>query len=196
MPAFKKILVANRGEIALRVIRACHELGIPCVAVYSDADREAVHVAAADEAYRLGPPPATQSYLNVERLMQVAAQAGCDAVHPGYGFLAESAPFARVCAEHGLVFIGPSPDKIEAMGGKIAARRVATAAGVPVVPGTLEPVSDVASIRAFAERFGYPIAIKASSGGGGKGLKVAHASAEIEHAAELAAREAAAYFKD
>jgi acetyl-CoA/propionyl-CoA carboxylase biotin carboxyl carrier protein len=196
MPAFKKILVANRGEIALRVIRACHELGIRCVAVYSDADREAVHVAAADEAYRLGPAPATQSYLNVERLMQVAAQANCDAVHPGYGFLAESAPFAQVCAEHGLAFIGPSPDKIEAMGGKIAARRVATAAGVPVVPGTLEPVSDVASIRAFAERFGYPIAIKASSGGGGKGLKVAHSSAEIEHAAELAAREAAAYFKD
>jgi acetyl-CoA/propionyl-CoA carboxylase biotin carboxyl carrier protein len=196
MPAFKKILVANRGEIALRVIRACRELGIPCVAVYSDADREAMHVAAADEAYRLGPPPAAQSYLNVERLMQVAAQAGCDALHPGYGFLAESAPFARVCAEHGLVFIGPSPDKIEAMGGKIAARRVATAAGVPVVPGTLEPVSDVASIGAFAERFGYPVAIKASSGGGGKGLKVAHTSAEIEHAAELAAREAAAYFKD
>jgi acetyl-CoA/propionyl-CoA carboxylase, biotin carboxylase, biotin carboxyl carrier protein len=196
MPAFKKILVANRGEIALRVIRACRELGIPAVAVYSDADRDALHVAAADEAYRLGPAPPAQSYLNVERLLEVAAQAGCDALHPGYGFLAENAGFARTCEERGIAFIGPSPDAIEAMGGKIAARTAANAAGVPIVPGTTEPVGSADDIRAFAKTFGYPVAIKAAAGGGGKGLKIAHSEVEVPHAMELAAREAAAYFKD
>jgi len=196
MPAFKKILIANRGEIALRVIRACRELGIASVAVYSDADLEALHVVEADEAYRIGPPPAAESYLNVERLMEVAARAGCDALHPGYGFLAENAAFARVCAEHGLTFIGPSPECIEKMGGKIAARAAAKAAGVPCVPGTTDAVADVAHARALAVNFGYPIAIKASAGGGGKGLKIARSEAELAHAFDLAAKEASAYFKD
>jgi acetyl-CoA/propionyl-CoA carboxylase biotin carboxyl carrier protein len=196
MTAFKKILVANRGEIALRVIRACRELGILAVAVYSDADRDAVHVGAADEAYRLGPAPAAQSYLNVDRLMEVAARAGCDAVHPGYGFLAENAPFARTCAQHGLTFIGPSAALIEMMGGKIAARRAATAAGVPIVPGTIEPVTGADAVRTIAHQFGYPIAIKAAAGGGGKGLKIAHSADEVAHAIEMAQREASAYFND
>ena len=196
MPAFKKILIANRGEIALRVIRACRELGIASVAVYSDADLDALHVAEADEAYRIGPPPASQSYLNVERLMEVGAGAGCDALHPGYGFLAESATFARTCAAHGLTFIGPSPECIEAMGGKIAARAAAKAAGVPLVPGTTEAVVDAAHARSLARDFGYPIAIKASAGGGGKGLKIAHSDADLAQAFDLAAKEAAAYFKD
>ncbi|MBV8223457.1 MAG: carbamoyl phosphate synthase, partial [Candidatus Eremiobacteraeota bacterium] len=169
MTAFKKILVANRGEIALRVIRACRELAIPCVAVYSDVDRQAVYVAEADEAYRLGPAPASQSYLNVERLLDVAARAGCDAVHPGYGFLAENASFARACAQHGLTFIGPSASAIERMGGKIEARRAAQAAGFPIVPGTVEPVNGVDAVKALGEKFGYPIAVKAAAGGGGKG---------------------------
>jgi acetyl-CoA/propionyl-CoA carboxylase biotin carboxyl carrier protein len=196
MPAFKKILIANRGEIALRVIRACRELGIASVAVYSDADREALHVAAADEAYRLGPAPPAQSYLNAERLLEVAKQAGCDALHPGYGFFAENAGFARICQQQGIAFIGPSPDVIDAMGGKIAARAVARAAGVPVVPGTTEAVRSADEVRALGATFGYPIAIKAAAGGGGKGLKVAHSDEEVPHAMELAAREAAAYFKD
>ena len=196
MPAFKKILVANRGEIALRVIRACRELGIASVAVYSDADREALHVAAADEAYRLGPAPPAQSYLNAERLLEVAKQSTCDALHPGYGFFAENAGFARACRQHGIAFIGPSPDVIDAMGGKIAARAVARAAGVPVVPGTAEAVRNADEVRALAATFGYPIAIKAAAGGGGKGLKVAHSDGEVQQAMELAAREAAAYFKD
>jgi acetyl-CoA/propionyl-CoA carboxylase biotin carboxyl carrier protein len=196
MRVFRKILIANRGEIALRVIRACRELGIPAVAVYSDVDRDALHVTAADESYRLGPAPPAQSYLNVERLLEVAAQAGCDALHPGYGFLAENADFARSCEQHGIAFIGPSSASIEAMGGKIAARAVAKAAGVPVVPGTTEAVRSVDEICAVAKTFGYPIAIKAASGGGGKGLKVAHSDAEVLQAMELAAREARAYFKD
>ena len=196
MPAFKKILVANRGEIALRVIRACRELGIPAVGVYSDADRDALHVSEADAAYRLGPAPPAQSYLNVERLMEVATQAGCDALHPGYGFLAENADFARACERLGVTFIGPSPDVIEAMGGKIAARAAAKTAGVPFVPGTSAPVNSAEEIRTLAKTLGYPLAIKASAGGGGKGLKVAHSDAEVAPAMELAACEASAYFKD
>jgi acetyl-CoA/propionyl-CoA carboxylase, biotin carboxylase, biotin carboxyl carrier protein len=196
MPAFRKILVANRGEIALRVIRACRELGIAAVAVYSDADREAPHVAAADEAYRLGPAPPTRSYLNVERLLEVAAQAGCDALHPGYGFLAENASFARSCAQASVAFIGPSPNAIEAMGGKISARVAAKAAGVPVVPGTTAAVRSADEARSAAKTFGYPVAIKAAAGGGGKGLKIAHSEAEVPQAMELAAREALAYFKE
>jgi acetyl-CoA/propionyl-CoA carboxylase, biotin carboxylase, biotin carboxyl carrier protein len=196
MPAFKKILVANRGEIALRVIRACRELSVPVVAVYSDVDRESRHVEAADEAYRLGPAAPAQSYLNVERILEVARLSGCDAIHPGYGFLAENAGFARRCAAEGVMFIGPSPDVIDAMGGKIAARAAARKAGMPVVPGTDHAVASAAEIRAFAERFGYPIAIKASAGGGGKGLKIARSDKDVGEALDLAAKEAAAYFKD
>ncbi|MBV8365478.1 MAG: ATP-grasp domain-containing protein, partial [Candidatus Eremiobacteraeota bacterium] len=196
MTAFKKILVANRGEIALRVVRACRELSIPSVAVYSDVDRDAIHVKEADEAYRLGPASPARSYLNAERVLEVATLAGCDALHPGYGFFAENAAFARRCTEAGLTFIGPAPAAIERMGGKIAARQVAVSAGVPVVPGTVEPVNGADAVRALGEKFGYPIAIKASAGGGGKGLKVAFSAREVPRAIELAAAEASAYFKD
>jgi acetyl-CoA/propionyl-CoA carboxylase biotin carboxyl carrier protein len=193
---FRKILIANRGEIALRVIRACRELGIASVAVYSDADRNAVHVAAADEAYRIGPAPATQSYLDADKLLETAEAAGCDAVHPGYGFLAENATFARRCARAGLTFIGPSPEGIDRMGNKIAARAAAHAAGVPVVPGTIEPVSGADAVRDWAVHVGYPIAIKAAAGGGGKGLKIARTPDEVDAAVSIAAKEAAAYFND
>ncbi|HEY5095760.1 MAG TPA: biotin carboxylase N-terminal domain-containing protein, partial [Candidatus Eremiobacteraceae bacterium] len=193
---FKKVLIANRGEIALRVIRACRELGVPSVAVYSDADRNAVHAAAADESYRIGPAPASQSYLDIDVLLETAARAGCDAIHPGYGFLAENAGFARRCEKAGLAFIGPSPDAIDRMGNKIAARAVAHAAGLPVVPGTIEPVTGPDAVRDWAEHVGYPIAIKAAAGGGGKGLKVAHSPDEVDAAVSVAAKEAAAYFKD
>jgi len=194
MTAFRKILIANRGEIALRVIRACRELGIASVAVYSDADRDALHVTAADEAYRIGPPPASQSYLAVDALMDAAKRAKCDAVHPGYGFLAENAGFAKRCGAEGLTFIGPSPKSIEAMGDKIAARAAAQAAGVPSVPGTSDAVTDANSVRQLGERFGYPIVVKATAGGGGRGLKVVRAPAEAAAAFELAAKEAASYF--
>ena len=193
---FKKILIANRGEIAVRVIRACRELGVATLAVYSDADRGAAHVAAADESYRIGPAPAAQSYLDVDALLAIAARAECDAVHPGYGFLAENAAFARRCEKAALSFIGPSPDAIDTMGNKIAARTAAHAAGVPVVPGTIEPIKGPDSVRDWAEHVGYPIAIKAAAGGGGKGLKVARTPEEVDAAVSIAAKEAAAYFKD
>ena len=193
---FKKILIANRGEIALRVLRACEEMDIASVAVYSDADRDAPYVPAADESYRIGPPPAAQSYLDVDRLIDVAKKAGCDAIHPGYGFLAENASFARRCGSESIAFIGPSPASIDRMGNKIAARAAAHAAGVPVVPGTIEPVTGPDAIRDWAEHVGYPIAIKAAAGGGGKGLKVARTPDEVDAAVSVAAKEAAAYFKD
>ncbi|HEY7980078.1 MAG TPA: acetyl-CoA carboxylase biotin carboxylase subunit, partial [Candidatus Eremiobacteraceae bacterium] len=193
---FKKVLIANRGEIALRVIRACRELGIASVAVYSDADRSAMHVGAADEAFRIGPAPASHSYLNTDVLLETATKSGCDAVHPGYGFMAENAAFARSCEKAGVTFIGPSPDAIDRMGNKIAARSVAHAAGVPVVPGTIEPVTGPDAVRDWAEHVGYPIAIKAAAGGGGKGLKIARTPDEVDAAVSVAAKEAAAYFKD
>ncbi len=193
---FEKILVANRGEIALRVIRACRELGVPTVAVYSDADRDALHVRAADEAVHIGPTQSSLSYLNGERILDVGKRTRCDAVHPGYGFLAENAGFARDCHKHGLVFIGPSPDAMEKMSSKLAARQNAIKAGVPVVPGTMQPVRTAVEARKLAQEFGYPIAVKASAGGGGKGLKVAASEAEVDRAVSLAAKEAAAYFAD
>jgi acetyl-CoA/propionyl-CoA carboxylase biotin carboxyl carrier protein len=193
---FDKVLVANRGEIALRVIRACRELGLRTLAVYSDADREALHVRSADEAVHIGPTPAAQSYLNAARLIDAAREHACQAIHPGYGFLAENAGFARACARAGLTFIGPSPEPMELMAGKLAARAQATAAGVPVVPGTLEPVATAAHVKALADKFGYPVAVKASAGGGGKGLRVAMSAGEVEQAVSLAAKEAAAYFAD
>ncbi|HXW50616.1 MAG TPA: acetyl-CoA carboxylase biotin carboxylase subunit [Candidatus Acidoferrales bacterium] len=193
---FKRILVANRGEIALRVIRACRELGIGVVTVYSDADRDALHVREADEAIHLGPTPPAQSYLNVERILDAARQSSCDAIHPGYGFLAENSGFARATAERGLTFIGPSPAAMERMGDKLSARAVAVQAGVPVVPGTHGAAASAKSVLEAAERLGYPIAIKASAGGGGKGLRVAASPAEVETALSLASKEAAAYFAD
>jgi len=188
---FRKVLVANRGEIAVRIIRACRELDIPTVAVYSEADRDALHVQLADEAHCVGPAPAGQSYLNVSALIEVAGKAGVDAVHPGYGFLAENAHFAAVCKSWGLTFIGPGPEAIEQMGLKSAARRRMAAAGVPVIPGTDEPITDeAAAVRAAAE-IGYPVAVKAAAGAGGRGIRVARNETELREALVAAGREAA-----
>lgn len=193
---FKKLLVANRGEIALRVMRSARELGIATVAVYSEADRDARHVAYADEAYLLGPAEPAQSYLNSERIIEVAAQAGADAIHPGYGFLAENAPFAQAVIAANIAWVGPTAEAIDAMGDKVQARRAMVAAGVPVVPGGTDPLADVAAAHEAAKRYGLPLAIKASGGGGGRGLKVAHTLEEIESAFTTAQREATAYFKN
>ena len=196
MAPFTKILVANRGEIAVRVMRTLRELGIGAVAVYSEADRASLHVALADEAYLLGPGPASASYLRGELIVDAARRAGAEAIHPGYGFLAENAAFARAVENAGLVWIGPPPDAIEAMGSKIAARERMRAAGVPVVPGTTSPAESVADVLTAAEEIGYPIAVKASAGGGGKGLRVAETADEVERAFETAVREGEAYFAD
>ncbi|MBV9233614.1 MAG: acetyl-CoA carboxylase biotin carboxylase subunit [Candidatus Eremiobacteraeota bacterium] len=193
---FKRILIANRGEIAVRVIRTAREMGIATVAVYSDADRGALHVMLADEAQRIGPPPPAQSYLNIEVLIDAARRMRADAVHPGYGFLAENAAFARAVASAGLTWIGPHPDAIEAMGDKLRARDAMQRAGVPVVPGGLEPVADLAAAKDAAARYGLPLALKAAAGGGGKGLKVAQSLDELQSAFDTARREAEAYFKD
>src|SRR5947207_6882165 len=189
MAVFSKILVANRGEIAIRVFRTLRELGIGTVAVYSEADRGALHVAAADEAYLIGPGPAPESYLNQERLLETAALAGAEAVHPGYGFLAENADFARACQAAGLVWIGPPPEAIDVMGSKTAARETMRAAGVPIVPGTTAPVASAEDVRRLGDELGWPIAIKASAGGGGKGLKVVFGPDEAERALESPRRE-------
>ena len=194
---FSKVLVANRGEIAVRVMRALEELGIGTVAVYSEPDREAPHARRADEAYLLGPGPATESYLVVERILDAARRSGAEAIHPGYGFLAENAGFARACEAAGIVFIGPPADAIEAMGSKTRARELMSAAGVPIVPGTTEPVETVEKARSvIAESIGYPVAVKAAGGGGGKGFRVALADEELEEAFEGAAREGEKFFSD
>jgi acetyl-CoA/propionyl-CoA carboxylase biotin carboxyl carrier protein len=195
-PPFRKVLVANRGEIAVRIFRTLRELGVGTVAVYSEADRDAFHVRVADEAYLIGPGPAAESYLVQERLVETARRAGAEAVHPGYGFLAENAGFARACLEAGLVWIGPPPEAIEVMGSKTAAREAMHAAGVPIVPGTTDPVSSVADVRRLGDELGWPIAIKAAAGGGGKGLKVVHQGDDVERLFESARREGAAYFSD
>lgn len=192
----KKVLVANRGEIALRVMRACRELGIGCVAVYSEADRNAMHVEYADDAFFIGPSPAADSYLHIERIIAAAKQAKADAIHPGYGFLSENANFARAVAEAGLIFVGPPPDAIEALGGKVAARLIARQVGVPMVPGTLEPLNSAEEARTIAAEFGYPVAIKAVAGGGGRGLRVVRSEDEIEAAFQSARREAEISFKN
>ncbi|MFP3913805.1 MAG: acetyl/propionyl/methylcrotonyl-CoA carboxylase subunit alpha [Actinomycetota bacterium] len=189
-----RLLVANRGEIAVRVIRTARDMGIRTIAVYSELDRDALHVNLADEAWNIGPAPAAESYLNQESILRVASEAGADAVHPGYGFLSENASFARAVEDAGLTWIGPPASAIELMGDKITSRRTAEAEGVPTVPGVTEPVADAARVRELAEEFGYPIAIKAAHGGGGKGLRVVTAPGELEAALEGAQREADAYF--
>ncbi len=190
----KKVLVANRGEIAVRVMRGCKDLDVATVAVYSDIDAGAVHVESAGEAYNIGPGPAAQSYLNIPKLIEVAKRSGADSVHPGYGFLAENADFARAVTEAGLIWIGPSADVIDSMGDKTAARRAATEAGVATVPGTPDPVTEAAEVKAFGSTHGFPIAIKAAAGGGGKGFRVVADESAIEDALSGAAREAQAYF--
>jgi acetyl-CoA/propionyl-CoA carboxylase biotin carboxyl carrier protein len=193
---FSKVLVANRGEIAVRVMRALDELGIASVAVYSEADRETQHVKRATEAYLLGPGPAAQSYLNVDKLMEVIEQSGAQAVHPGYGFLAENAAFARRLEEAGVAFIGPPVTAIEAMGSKTAARDLMKNAGVPIVPGTTEAVATYEDAIPIAAEIGYPVAVKAAGGGGGKGFRVAPTPADLQGAFEGAAREGEKFFSD
>ena len=192
----EKVLIANRGEIAVRVVRALREMDVASVAVYSDVDREALHTRLADEAYYVGPPPAAESYLRTEGLIEVAQRSGAQAVHPGYGFVAESAPFARAVAEAGLIWIGPHPEAIQAMGSKVESRRIMKRAGVPIIPGTEEPITSAASVLEFAAEHGYPVAVKASAGGGGRGFAVARDKTEVETAFERASREGEAYFGD
>jgi acetyl-CoA/propionyl-CoA carboxylase biotin carboxyl carrier protein len=192
----EKVLIANRGEIAVRVVRALREMDVASVAVYSDVDREALHTRLADEAYYVGPPPAAESYLRTEGLIEVAQRSGAQAVHPGYGFVAESAPFARAVAEAGLIWIGPHPEAIQAMGSKVESRRIMKRAGVPITPGTEKPITSAASVLEFAAEHGYPVAVKASAGGGGRGFAVAHDKTEVETAFERASREGEAYFGD
>jgi acetyl-CoA/propionyl-CoA carboxylase biotin carboxyl carrier protein len=191
---FAKALVANRGEIAVRVLRAFEELGIQSVAIYSDADRSAPHVRAAGEAHHVGGAPAAASYLNRERILEVAVASGCDAVHPGYGFLAEDAEFARACARAGLVFIGPQPDVIALMGDKTAARAHVVGLGLPIVPGSHEPVWSAAEALRQAEALGYPVAVKAAGGGGGIGFRVAQSEAELARAVDAVRADAARFF--
>jgi acetyl-CoA carboxylase biotin carboxylase subunit len=192
----KKLLIANRGEIAVRVIRACREQGIATVAVYSEADREALHVLMADEAYAIGPAPAPESYLVVDRIVEVARRAGADGIHPGYGFLAENPRLAEACAAAGLTFVGPPAPAIRAMGDKTAARRIARDMGVPMVPGTLESVAGEAEAQEAARRIGFPVMLKAALGGGGKGMRLVRAEADLAEALRAARSEAGAAFGD
>jgi len=193
---FRKILIANRGEIAVRIIRACRELGITSVAVFSEADREALHVLMADEAYLLGPPPAAESYLAIEKIIRTAKASGAEAVHPGYGFLAENAAFAEACIQAGLVFIGPPPAAMRALGDKTAARRAALAKNVPMVPGTTEPVGSEDEAARAAREIGYPVMLKAAMGGGGKGLRLVRSEGELASALRMARSEAGSAFGD
>lgn len=193
---FKKILIANRGEIAVRVIRTCRDLGIPSVAVFSEADRNSLHVILADEAYEIGPAVSAQSYLNIPRLMDAVKKSGADAVHPGYGFLSENAGFAEECRKNGITFIGPTPENIRAMGDKLAAKDLMIKAGVPCVPGSTGAVETVEEAKKVAEKIGFPVMIKASAGGGGKGMRVVFKAEDLESAYRAARSEGLNYFKD
>ena len=193
---FKKILIANRGEIACRVIRTARRLGIATVAVYSDADRDALHVRMADEAIHIGPAPARESYLLTERILDAARTTGAEAIHPGYGFLSENAGFARACADHGVAFIGPPAAAIEAMGSKSAAKRIMEEAGVPLVPGYHGDDQDPALLRGAADAMGYPVLLKATAGGGGKGMRQVWSEAQFDEALAAAKRESLASFGD
>jgi acetyl-CoA carboxylase biotin carboxylase subunit len=193
---FRKILIANRGEIAVRVMRACRDMDIETVAVYSEADAAALHVRLADEAYLIGPAPSAESYLRIERIIEAARASGAEAIHPGYGFLAENADFARACEAAGITFIGPPAAAIELMGSKINARLAAVAAGAPIVPGTTEPLNSEEEARETAARFGYPVMLKAAAGGGGKGMRLVAGADEIASAFEAAQSEALAAFGD
>src|SRR5690348_1521957 len=194
---FSKVLIANRGEIAVRIIRACEELGIATVAVYSELDRNAPHVQRADEAFLLGPGPANESYLSIDKLIDAVQRSGAEAVHPGYGFLAENAAFAAALEEHGITFIGPPASAIDAMGSKTKARELMKQAGVPIVPGTTDPVETIEDARkVIDETIGYPVAVKAAGGGGGKGFRVALSEDKLEEAFEGAAREGEKFFSD
>ena len=192
---FRKVLIANRGEIALRVIRACRELGIRTVAVYSEADRESLHVRFADEDVCIGPPQARESYLNIPRIIAAAEVTGADAIHPGYGFLAENAEFSEICQASELTFIGPTPQQIRLMGDKAAARRTMKEVGVPIVPGTVA-IGDPDEALAQARAIGFPVLIKAAAGGGGKGMRVSLDAEEFERQYSMARNEAAAAFGD
>jgi len=196
MPTFTKVLVANRGEIAVRIFRTLRELGIGTVAVYSDADRGRLHVRVADEAYRIGPGPADQSYLRADIIVETALRAGAEAIHPGYGFLAENAAFARTVEEAGLTWIGPPPAAIELMGSKTEARGAMRAAGVPIIPGATDPVQTVERVIELGEEIGYPLIIKAAAGGGGKGMELVANASEAKHAFEAAQRQGLKYFAD
>lgn len=192
----KKVLVANRGEIAIRVMRSCREMGIETVAVYSEADRKAMHVRYADDAWPIGPAPSSESYLRMEKIIEVAKQSGADAIHPGYGFLSENARFAELCQKEGIIFIGPSPYAINTMGDKITARKTMIAAGVPVVPGTTEPIRDIKKAVEVIKEIGLPVMIKASAGGGGKGMRLVKREEDIVNAVSSARSEAKAAFGD
>jgi acetyl-CoA carboxylase, biotin carboxylase subunit len=193
---FKKILIANRGEIAVRVMRACREMGIATVAVYSDADRKALHVRYADEAYRIGPSPSTQSYLRIDGILDVARRSGAEAIHPGYGFLSENAQFARACQAAGVVFIGPPAAAMELMGSKTSSRQMLLGAGLPVIPGSERNLESLEEVQRIAENIGYPIMLKASAGGGGKGLRLVDSPFELESAFRNARSEAQNAFND
>jgi acetyl-CoA carboxylase biotin carboxylase subunit len=193
---FKKILIANRGEIAVRILRACRELGIRSVAVFSNVDRKSLHVRLADEAYPIGPAPSRESYLRIDKLMDVARRAGCDAVHPGYGFLAENASLPRACADAGLTFIGPPPEAMEALGSKTAGRQLARRSDVPIVPGTNDPIEQPEDAKPLALGMGYPVLLKAVAGGGGKGMRVVYSDAEFDSAFRDASSEAMNAFGD
>jgi acetyl-CoA carboxylase, biotin carboxylase subunit len=196
MPKIKKILVANRGEIALRVMRTARELGIGTVAVYSEADRKALHVRYADEAVLIGPPPSSESYLKMEKIIAAAKQTGADAIHPGYGFLSENEDFAKMCEDAGIIFIGPSAKAIELMGSKLAAKAAVAKFSVPLVPGTSEPITNINDAKKIAAKIGYPVLIKASAGGGGKGMRIVENDESFQEQMERAVSEATSAFGD